>query len=95
MAQNAISVSMRKLEKTLKALANRRRLAILKYLKKNEEATVGEISGAIKLSYKATSQHIIILAGVDIVEREQRSLEAHYSLSKNQSDVVRRVISTL
>ena len=62
------------LERPLKALANRRRLAILGYLKRRPEATVGEISGAIKLSFKSTSKHLAILAAADMVERDQRSL---------------------
>ena len=64
---------MRELERILKALANRRRLAILKYLKKTHEATVGEIAGEIKLSFKSTSKHLCVLAGADIIERDQRS----------------------
>jgi len=88
-------IGVRELEKILKALANKRRLAILKYLKKNEEATVGEISSAIKLSYKATSQHLVILSGVDILEREQRSLEAYYRISRNRNSIVNQVLGAL
>lgn len=35
---------MKEFEKPPKALANRRRLAIVKYLKQNREAAVGEIA---------------------------------------------------
>ncbi len=83
------------LEKILKAFANRRRILILKYLKKESEATVSEIAGTIKLSFRATSQHLRILAGLDIIEREQRSLNAYYRLSKNQSAPIRSIISIL
>jgi len=67
-------------EKQLKAVANRRRLAILKYLKKNNEAPVTEIANAIDLSFKATSKHLGILAVLDIVQKEQRSLQVFYRL---------------
>ena len=43
---------MKELEKMLKALANRRRLAILKYLKENREAYVGNIADVIHLSLR-------------------------------------------
>ena len=86
---------MKDLEKSLKALANRRRLAILKYLKENREASVTEIAGAIKLSLKATSKHLGILAAVDIVERDQRSLSMFYHLSSEQKPVVKYIISLL
>jgi len=86
---------MKDLEKSLKSLANRRRLAILKYLKENREASVTEIAGAIKLSLKATSKHLRILATTDIVEREQRSLSMFYRLSPEQKPAVKYIISLL
>ncbi len=86
---------MKELEKMLKALANRRRLAILKYLKENREAYVGNIADAIHLSFAATSKHLSILAAIDIVERDQRSLQMFYNLASNQKPVVQRVISLL
>jgi len=64
---------MIKLDKLLKATANKRRLAILKYLKSVREATVGDISEQIKLSFKATSKHLKILDDVDIVEKEHQT----------------------
>lgn len=72
---------MRELERVLKAMANRRRLAIIKHLKSKREASVGELAEAIKLSLKATSKHLIILHSIGIVERDQRSLLMYYRLS--------------
>ena len=83
------------LERIFKALANRRRLAILKFLKKTKEASVGEIAADIKLSYKATSRHIQILAGRNIIERDQRGLEAYYRISKSQSSILQHTLSIL
>ena len=73
----------RHLEKVLKALANKRRLFILAFLKKEKEATVSLISREIKLSFKSTSRHLSILLSAEIVEKEQRSLEAYYSIATN------------
>ena len=70
----------KELERELKALANKRRLAIIKFLKQNKEASVGDIAEAIKLSFKSTSKHLSVLRGVDIVEHEQRSLSYYYKL---------------
>ena len=86
---------MRKLEKILKALANRRRLAILKYLKENKEAPVGEIAHEIDLSFKSTSKHLGVLSAVDIIEKDQRSLQMFYRLSDNQGSAVKHIISML
>jgi len=71
----------KELEKVLKALANKRRLAILKYLKGRHQASVGEIAGAIKLSFRATSKHLAILSAVDILDKEQQGLQIYYRLA--------------
>ncbi len=86
---------MNNLEKILKALANRRRLAILEYLKNHREAPVGEIAHEINLSFKATSKHLGILASVDIIERDQRNLQVFYRLAQNRKSPAKYVIDLL
>ena len=86
---------MRELERTIKALANRRRLAILKYLKENREATVGDIANEIHLSFKATSKHLAVLAASDIVDKEQRSSQVFYCLASTQKSAAKHIISLL
>ncbi len=71
----------KELEKVLKALANKRRLAILKYLKTRRQASVGEIAGAIKLSFRATSKHLSLLSAADILDKEQQGLQIYYRLA--------------
>jgi len=84
---------MKELERLLKAFANRRRLAIIKYLKSRQEASVGDIAAAIKLSFRATSKHLNLLATADIVEREQRSLQIFYRLADAPSRPTSRIIA--
>ena len=79
----------------MKALANRRRLAIIKYLKKSQPAPVGDIAGEINLSFKATSKHLGVLSAVDIVEKEQRSSQVFYRLASNQNSAAKHIISPL
>ena len=86
---------MRDLEKILRALANRRRLAIIKYLEKHREASVGEIAGAIKLSFKSTSKHLVILTTVDILEKEQRNLQVYYRLANPLPAPSRSIINLI
>ena len=86
---------MKELERLLKGLANKRRLAILKYLKNTREATVGEIAKEIKLSFKATSKHLNILAALDILDKEQRSLQIYYRLVVSQRPPVKHFLSFL
>jgi DNA-binding transcriptional ArsR family regulator len=79
---------MHKIERILKALANKRRLAIAWYLKREKEATVGQIAREIKLSLKATSKHLNILHAADILEREQRGLQMFYRLPSKPHHLV-------
>lgn len=88
-------VDLKNAEKIFKALANRRRLAILAYLKKHKEAPVGEIAHEIHLSFKATSKHLGVLAGVDLIEREQRSLQMFYRLPSAYPSFVRSAIRAI
>lgn len=83
------------LERELKALANARRLAILKYLQSKKEAIVGEIAEAINLSFKSTSRHLSVLKSSELVEYEQRGLAYYYSLPKTLSSLTRATLSLL
>ena len=85
----------KELERTLKAFANIRRLQILRYLKQEKEAFVGNIADHIRLSFKATSKHLVILSMSDLVEKEQRSVQMFYRLSGTRGVVTRSVISQL
>lgn len=83
---------MKEYERVLKALANRRRLAVLRYLRKEREARVTDIAAEINLSFKATSRHLNLLAAADVLDREQRSLDVFYRISKNLTPPVKAVL---
>ena len=87
--------SERQLEKLFKAFANKRRIAVIRYLKRVKSATVGEIAGEIHLSFKATSKHLRILAGADIVDQTQQRLYVFYQLARNRDAVVRVLVTLL
>jgi len=86
---------MKEVERSLKALANKRRLGIIKYLRLHHQAPVGGLADAIKLSFRSTSKHLGVLKAADIVEAEQKSKLVFYSLSKIQPPIVRAVINHL
>jgi len=87
--------NLRELEKPLKALANKWRLAILQYLKRKKETPVNEIAREIKLSIKATSKHLLILSALGIIESNQRSLQVFYHIVEAQTPSVHPIISLL
>ncbi|MSR85495.1 ArsR family transcriptional regulator [Candidatus Uhrbacteria bacterium] len=84
---------MKDIERVMKALANRRRLMILRHLQKVGKASVGEIAGSIKLSLKATSKHLRLLAASDLVEHEQVSLTMIYFLNKPLHPILKTVLT--
>jgi DNA-binding transcriptional ArsR family regulator len=88
-------MSEKELEKILKALANKRRIAILKFIKKSGSASVGDIAETIKLSFKATSKHLMILSNADILEKEQVSLSVLYFLPKDTHPIVSKILSII
>jgi len=88
-----VSSKDKELEQIFKALANRRRLAILRYIKEHKEASVGEIAGYLKLSFKATSKHLAVLTSADLLEKEQRSVQMFFSISPTIPDIARRALT--
>ena len=85
----------KELEKVLKALANKRRVAILKYLKHKERASVGNIAHEIKLSFRATSKHLSVLFSADVVEKEQSGLTVIYFISNVKHPIVSKLLSII
>jgi len=85
----------KELESNLKALANRRRLSILRFVKKSKEASVGDIASEINLSFKSTSRHLSVLFSAGILEREQRSLQVFYKLTPDIPEPMRHLIFAL
>ncbi len=85
----------KELEKILKSLASRRRIAIIRYLKYTKEATVGTIAEKINLSFKSTSKHLIVLFSADIVEKDQKNTQIFYKISNQLPELAHKIISVL
>ncbi len=82
---------MDELNRILKALANKRRLQILRYLKRGR-SSVTDIAAEIKLSFKATSRHLSILAHANIVEKEQEGLVVWHSLASKKHPLLIEIL---
>ena len=83
------------LERQLKVLANRRRLAILNLLRKRKDVNVSDVAEAIKLSFTSTSRHLTMLERMGFVEKEQKSLNVFYRITPAPNDTLRKVLSLL
>ncbi len=87
--------TVKQLERILKGLANRRRLAIIKLLAHRKELPVASIADHIRLSFTSTSKHLSLLHQLDVVERRQESLTVYYCLSDTPPPVVKLLLSTI
>lgn len=83
------------LEKLLRALGNKNRLAILGHLKKNKGATVTDIASALSMKVSGVSQHLRILTESDIIESKKRGTYVSYRLSLKQSEPTKKVLVLL
>ena len=88
-------MEVKSLVRPLKALANERRLLILKELKKSRSASVGALARAIHLSLKATSKHLVLLGANDVVESRKRGTTVFYRLSLDQRAPVNQILQLL
>ncbi len=86
---------MKELEKQLKALANARRLAMLKLLRARTSASVGDIARSIKLSFKATSKHLRILYMADLIEKQQINTAVYYRSGAKLTPGIQNIIDAL
>jgi len=79
-------------EKILKALANKRRLKIVKFLGKNKKATVTVIANYLKLSFKSTSRHLSVLKSAGIIDSEQVALMNFYYIVAPMPVIVKTIL---
>ena len=83
------------IEKNYKAFANRRRIAIVHFLYKNNRATVNTISDEIKLSFKSTSRHLQVLKSVGVLDSEQIGLEQYYYLVDRGNIFIKHLLNLI
>ncbi len=86
---------MHALTKSFKAVANDRRIRILRMLLKKREMSISQISQGINLSFKSTSRHLLRLEDVGLIKRRQDSLWVYYSINREGLNRYNRVLLQL
>ena len=64
-----------------RALANANRLKIIQMLSNGEKLHVTDISERLKISFKATSNHLALLKNLDVLEAQGTAGHVFYSLN--------------
>jgi DNA-binding transcriptional ArsR family regulator len=85
---------MKETVKLLKALANERRLKILRILN-NESKSSGDLGSDLHISFKAVSKHLQKLKDTGLVVSEQRGFKSYYSLSNNIDSNIKKIIDSI
>lgn len=86
---------LQKTEKIMKALANEKRLNILKTLRKEEHLPVWLISSKLSMPFKTVSKNLRILYDQGLIEKEYDSTEVFYSISEKIPKSIKNLISHL
>ena len=78
-----------------KALSNFNRLRIIKILSSKKRMNVGEITKELKISFTATSNHLILLEKLEVLEAEGTSGHVFYSLNSEMPPDFTKAIELL
>jgi DNA-binding transcriptional ArsR family regulator len=76
-----------------RALANINRLKITKMLSDGRKMTVGDIAKDLKISFKATSNHLAMLKNLDVLEAQGASGHVFYSLNSQMPNDFRKILN--
>jgi len=88
-------MTMREIERVLKALANERRLAIVRLLSLHKEMMVSEITDRIHLSFRATSRHLRVLENAGVLTSDRSGLRVYYRRGTAHTKLLTCIFSTL
>ncbi len=71
------------LVRLFKAVANKRRVEILRLLLDEGEKNVSEVSQRLKISFVSASRHLLQLERVNLLKNRQENLWVYYSVNDN------------
>ncbi len=84
---------MRRWTQIFKVLANINRLKIIKLLADGGALSVSDIAAEIRISFNATSKHLILLNNLDVLESEGRQGHVFYTLNQKMLADTKRVVN--
>ena len=76
-----------------RVLANINRLKIIKMLSDGRRMSVGDIADNLKISFKATSNHLAILKNLDVLEAQGEAGHVFYSLNSQMPSDFRNILN--
>lgn len=83
---------MKRWTQIFKVLANINRLKIVKLLFEGQPMTVADISREIRVSFKGTSKHLILLHNLDILSNQGKDGHVYYAFNHDMPSDIKRVV---
>lgn len=83
---------MKRWTQIFKALANINRLKIIQLLANRMAMTVSDISDELEISFRGTSQHLIILHGLDILTSQGKDGHVYYGYNRNLPNDIKKIV---
>ena len=83
---------MKRWTQIFKALGNINRLKIIKLLSTKMSMTVSDISHELEISFRATSQHLIILHGLDILISQGKDGHVYYAYNRGMPSDAKKIV---
>ena len=83
---------MKKWAIVFKALANINRLKIVELLSNGRKMNVGDIAAALKISFTATSNHLVMLHKLDVLDADGKDGHVFYSLNVSMPQGFSKII---
>lgn len=79
-----MDVTLAQYENQFKALADKKRLRILKLLGQNESTCVCELTAIMEMPQSKLSYHLKILLDANLIHKETQGTWSHYSLNRQE-----------
>lgn len=76
-------------------LANINRLKIIQMLSAGRQMNVGEIAESLKISFKATSNHLALLKNLDVLEAQGTAGHVFYSFNSQMPDDFSKILNLI
>jgi len=83
---------MKRWTQIFKALANINRLKIIQLLYGRGRLTVSEIAHELDISFRATSKHLILLHGLDVLTSLGKDGHVFYDFNRSLPQDIKRII---
>lgn len=84
---------MKRWSVVFRVLANINRLKIIGILFDGRKMNVGDIAENLKISFKATSNHLAILKNLDVLESQGTAGHVFYSLNSKMPKDFRKILN--